>query len=100
RAARAPFVETLNNDTVVTENWVNGALRLFEDPSVGSVAPLVWLYQQNGLIDSAGDTYHVCGWARNRNHKRVLSNELLEVMEVFGASASAAFFRRDALVQA
>ncbi len=97
RAAQAPFVETLNNDAVVTAGWADAALALFADPRVGSVAPLVWLKDEDGLIDSAGDQYHVCGWAMNRGHRKPIDPDLCRVKEVFGASASAAFFRREAL---
>ena len=39
RAARAPFVETLNNDTVVTAGWLEGlvAWALHDWPKVGLV---------------------------------------------------------------
>jgi GT2 family glycosyltransferase len=99
RAAQAPIVETLNNDTMVTAGWADAALRLFADPKVGSVAPLVWLLREEGLIDSAGDSYQISGWAMNRGHRQPLNRSLLQVAEVFGASASAAFYRREALLR-
>src|SRR5262245_1597171 len=100
RAARAPVIETLNNDTVVMPHWAEYALELFDDPTVGSVAPLVWLMHAEGLIDSAGDEYHLSGWAMNRGHRMRPGPALLQVKEVFGACACAAFFRSEALVAA
>jgi GT2 family glycosyltransferase len=100
RAASAPVIETLNNDTVVTPGWADAALGLFADPTIGSVAPLVFLLRADGLVDSAGDEYQISGWAMNRGHRRRLDSTLLQVAEVFGASASAAFYRREALLRA
>lgn len=98
-AARAPVVQTLNNDTVVTPGWAEAALALFADPTVGSVAPLVWLLGLDGLVDSAGDQYRVWGCAVSRGHGQPLSPALTRVCEVLGASASAGFFRREALLR-
>ena len=100
RAARAPIVETLNNDALVTAGWADRVLDLFDDPTVGSVAPLVWMLNANGLVDSAGDQYHISGWAMSRAHFMPIHPELLEVREIFGACASAGFFRRAALERA
>src|SRR5262249_6418698 len=100
RAAKAPIIETLNNDTVVTSGWADAAMSLFADPTVGSVAPLVFLLREYGLVDSAGDEYQISGWAMNRGHRRRLDPSLLHVTEVFGASACAAFYRREALLRA
>jgi GT2 family glycosyltransferase len=96
--AQAPVIETLNNDTFVTKNWAEKALELFADPTVGSVAPQVWLMDRPGLLDSAGDKYNWCGHAINRGHGEALRPSLNKVAEVFGASASAAFYRREALI--
>lgn len=100
RAAKAPIIETLNNDTVVTHGWADAAMSLFADPTVGSVAPLVFLLREYGLVDSAGDEYQISGWAMNRGHRARLDPSLLHVAEVFGASACAAFYRREALLRA
>jgi GT2 family glycosyltransferase len=97
RAARAPIIQTLNNDTVVMENWAESALELFADPSVGSVAPQIWLMRDRETLDSAGDIYHLCGYTSNRGHGQELRADFYRVAEVFGASASAAFYRREAL---
>jgi GT2 family glycosyltransferase len=51
------------------------------------------------LVDSAGDGYYLGGVARKRGHRQPLDAYLLRSCEVFGASASGAFFRRSAVVQ-
>jgi GT2 family glycosyltransferase len=100
RAARAPVIETLNNDTVVAPGWADHPLELFREPEVGSVAPLVWLARGEGLIDSAGDEYHISGWALNRAHFEPFTPELSTPREVFGTCASAGFYRREAVLRA
>lgn len=96
--ARGAIVETLNNDAFVTAGWADAAMKLFNDPTVGSVAPRVWLLSKDGVLDSAGLVYHICGYARNRGAKWHCRGVLQQRREIFGATASAAFYRRDALL--
>jgi GT2 family glycosyltransferase len=98
--ARGEVVELLNNDTEVCPHWVEAALTHFADPSVGSVAPLVLFLDRPDVIDSAGQEYHICGWARNRGYGQTLRAEYLVPREVFGASGSSGFYRRQALGRA
>lgn len=108
-AATAPVVELLNDDTEVTPGWADAALRWFADPTVGSVAPLVLQNDPvrraigQSLIDSAGDEYDYGGFARKRGHGQVWDAGSLPPVfsapgPVWGASASSAFYSRDALL--
>ncbi len=100
RAARAPIVETLNNDTIVIRGWAEAALRLFADRQVAAVAPRVWALTEDGHLDSAGLVYGLSGYARNRGcRRRGVGSRYEQRREVFGATASAAFYRRDALLE-
>lgn len=110
-AVRAPVIELLNDDTEVIAGWAEAALARFADPGIIAVAPLVlrWREQQvdagprldgSEIIDSAGDDYDWGGFARKRCHGERFSEAHVERCEVFGASASSAFYRRDALVRA
>ena len=97
-AARGRFIQLLNNDTEVTAGWIESALALFRDPSVGSVAPLVRVRSQPDRLDSAGDSYSLIGWPTKRGHgqpARLFAGGPVE--EVFGASGSSAFYRAEAL---
>jgi GT2 family glycosyltransferase len=96
-ASRGTVVELLNDDTEVQPGWADAALRGFADPAVGAVAPLVLLWPDGQLIDSAGDRYYLGGVAGKRGHGERLSDRLLQPCAVFGASAAAGFFRRAAL---
>src|SRR5262245_53663120 len=105
-ATSAPFVQLLHDDTQVTAGWAEAALSRVHDASVVAVAPLVWQSREGGRqwegegtdilrIDSAGDDYDIGGFARNRGRGRTLSSATLPGSEVFGASASSAFYRRE-----
>jgi O-antigen biosynthesis protein len=97
-AARGRFIQLLNNDTEVTEGWIEAGLEPFSDPTVGSVAPLVLVRSDPGRVDSAGDSYALTGWPTKRGHGQ--PTELFAARspeEVFGASGSSAFYRTAAL---
>jgi GT2 family glycosyltransferase len=102
RAANAEVVELLNDDTEVSFGWADAALTHFGDASVGAVAPLV-LYgpptNDTPCVDSAGDRYSVGGIAGKRGHGQPLGPEFLQGGEVFGASASSAFYRRELVLR-
>ncbi len=101
-AARQPIVELLNDDTEVCPHWADAALAAFANPSIGAVAPLVLRWPGGELadacVDSAGDRYHLGGYAGKVGHGEVLSPHHLRPGFVFGASASSAFYRRDVLL--
>ena len=117
RAATCPIVELLNDDTEVQAAWAEAALIWFNDPSVAAVAPLVFRGSAEteppcsgrlapqvagerppSLIDSAGDRYYLGGVAGKRGSGQPLGPDFLRAHPVFGASASSAFYRRDAVL--
>jgi GT2 family glycosyltransferase len=100
RATRGSVIELLNDDTVVTSNWARYALAAFSDTSVAAVAPLVLMAPSQtpeDRIDSAGDRYFLWGVAAKRGHGQAVQPAHLKTCRVFGASASCAFYRREAL---
>jgi GT2 family glycosyltransferase len=100
-AARHPIVELLNDDTEVSAGWAKAALAHFADERIAAVAPLVLRDTPGGgppLIDSAGDRYFLGGIAGKRGHGQPLGPHYLQGGEVFGVSASSAFYRRQALL--
>jgi GT2 family glycosyltransferase len=99
-AATGAVIELLNDDTQVTAGWADAALERFADPTVAAVAPLVLQGPRGDVvpaIDSAGDEYDPGGFARKRGHGEPLSARYRQPCEVFGASASSAFYRADVL---
>jgi GT2 family glycosyltransferase len=122
-AASAPVVELLNDDAEVTGGWAEAAMRWFVDERVAAVAPLVLQNDPSRrarglppLIDTAGDEYDCGGFARKRGRDQesgvggrgsegAVSSptpdpRLLTSGFVWGASACAAFYRRDAILRA
>ena len=83
---KAEIVELLNDDTEVTAGWAEPALARFADPTVGAVAPLVLRWPDGRRIDSAGDTYHLAGFAYKRGNGERLAVGALKPGCVFGAS--------------
>jgi GT2 family glycosyltransferase len=96
--ARAPIVQMLNNDTEVCAGWLTAGLEPFADPRTGSVAPLVLLRSDPAVVDSAGDVLTLYGRAYKRGRGQPAARGASRPAEVVpGASASAAFYRADAL---
>jgi GT2 family glycosyltransferase len=95
--AGGDVIELLNNDTEVCAGWVEPCLSWFQDPTIGSVAPLVLQMDRPEVIDSAGMDYHLCGWAYNRGLNRRMGPAYEGPCEVFGPSGAAGFYRRTAL---
>ncbi len=122
--ASAPVVELLNDDAEVTDGWANAALAWFADDRIAAVAPLVFqndpVRRARGLpplIDTAGDEYDPGGFAVKRGHGQEAGVRgqgsgvrpgapltpdpcFLIPGPIFGASAAAAFYRREALIAA
>lgn len=96
--ARGRFIQLLNNDAEVTPGWAEAGLAPFDDPRVGSVAPLVLMRADPTRVDSAGDGYALTGWPFKRGHNQSATRWARRPIEpVFGASASSAFYRATAL---
>src|SRR5690606_20333988 len=97
-AARGQFIQLLNNDAEVCDGWADAGLAPFDDPRVGSVAPLVLVRPDPVRVDTAGDSYAFFGWPTKRGHGQPARLwEHRPAGQVFGASASSAFYRAEAL---
>ncbi len=100
RQMNTDIIHVLNDDTIVTANWLEEIATTFQNPTVGAVAPLVYQLkdgQPSRTIDSAGDEYDCGGFARKRGHNRSISACDLWSTEVQAVSASSAFYRKSAL---
>lgn len=95
-AARGEFIQLLNNDAEVCAGWYESGLKPFDDPTVGSVAPLVLVRSDPSRVDSAGDQYSFVGWPSKRGHGEPVAN-WTKGGPVFGASGSSAIYRAAAI---
>lgn len=104
RAATAPTIELLNDDTEVTPGWADVPLVRFEDPRLVAIAPLVLQLDPNRtgepLVDSTGDEYDSGGFAHKRGHGMIFNAQHPVFGTsgwVWGVSATAGFYSRSAL---
>ncbi len=102
RLTRAPIIELLNDDTIVTAGWADAALAAFDEQHIGAVAPLVLAGipgTSDPRIDSAGDGYDSGGFAFKLGHGERPDGDLLRPRDVPAASGSSVFLRRTALAR-
>ena len=94
-ATQGELVALVNNDAAPDPDWLEQALRPFDDPRVGSVATRLVRADGPEILDSAGDGYTVVGHAfKGREGERDPREE--RPREVFSACAAAAVLRRAA----
>jgi GT2 family glycosyltransferase len=100
RAAGGEFLVTLNNDTVPQPGWLATLLAVARsDPRVGSVASRMVFAHRPDLIQSAGISLDRAGIAWDRLTGRPVEEGESVPVEVFGASAGAALYRRAMLTE-
>ncbi len=95
RATRSEFVATLNNDTEADPRWLEELVRVAErEPQVGMCASKMLFADQPDVINSAGIAIDRAGIAWDWRGGERDNPEEQEPMEVFGACAGAALYRR------
>lgn len=98
RQSSSPYVALLNNDTEADPNWLENCLQTLEHRlDIGYVACQMLDFYCRGRLDSAGDTMTRTGLPLKRGMDQPARGEFLVSREVMGASAGAAFFRREVL---
>lgn len=98
--AKGEWIATLNNDTIVHGRWLESLVNSAKDqsPEVGMLASLIVYWDRPGIVDAAGFCVDRAGFAWNRGHG-LPAEQFSQPCEVFGAPASAAFYRREMLEQ-
>ncbi|GAB4237153.1 MAG: glycosyltransferase family 2 protein [Acidobacteriota bacterium] len=92
---RTAYVALLNNDTVADREWVAAGLdALHSCPEYGFFASRMLMLQDPSRLDSAGDVYGPTGLPLKRGNGEP-ADRYREREEVLGASAGAAFYRRE-----
>jgi GT2 family glycosyltransferase len=93
RESRAPFLATLNDDTVASSGWLDALLAAAESrPDAGMIASQVRL-AGDGRLDSAGMLVSGDGSSKQRGHLEP-PGRFADPAEVLCPSASAALYRR------
>lgn len=97
RASRGEFIATLNNDTEADRLWLKELVRaMISSPRIGLCASKMLLYDRPKIIDSAGVDMNLAAIAWDRKGGTP-DREGSEPVEVFGACAGAALYRRQML---
>lgn len=100
-AIKMPFLRyviTLNNDTRVDPRYLEEMVACAErHPDAASVQPKVVNFFDKGVIDSVGILIWSDMSAINRGQKEKDAGQYDKEEEIFGASASAALYRKDCL---
>jgi hypothetical protein len=98
RATDSEFVVTLNNDTEVSPDWLDELVRAADTgPRVGACASRMLFAHRPTMINSAGIALDRAGIAWDWRGGELDDPQEREPVEVFGACAGAALYRRSML---
>jgi GT2 family glycosyltransferase len=97
RQACTDYVALLNNDAEADPRWIEELVNALDrHPEISFCASKMVLHKNPGLADSCGDSYSVDGTPGKIGHLDPAAKHS-EPMEVFGACAGAAMYRRSML---
>ena len=98
RAHDCTWVALVNPDAVPASDWLERLLAAAQrNPDFAFFASRLVSAGDAGVLDGAGDAYHVSGFAWRRGHGRRADET--ETREVFSACAAAALYRRGAFLE-
>jgi GT2 family glycosyltransferase len=101
RVEDCDWIALLNPDAFPEPTWLEELVRAErEHPEYAFFGSRLVDHGTPTLLDGTGDQYHVSGWAWQRDHgrPRVEVDETV-AQEIFGPSAAAALYRRDAFLE-
>ena len=94
------YICTLNNDTVVTENWIEDILLTLDlDPSLGSAGGKLMIYGQANILNSTGIIPMPQGAGIDRGRFTPDDGRFDDETDVFGITAGYCVYRSEALKQ-
>lgn len=95
KLAKGEYVLLLNNDTELCDNFLEELLKVIEkDAFIFGVSSKMIQYQDQTLIDDAGDEYTVVGWGYKRGDGNSV-RDFVKEERVFSACAGAALYRKE-----
>ena len=96
---QSKYVVLLNPDAFPDPDWLE---RLVDEadrnPDYASFASRQMIYEQDSMMDGAGDVYHISGLMWRSGYKKQISEKFMIRREVFSPCAGAALYRRDAFL--
>ncbi|MEK3663768.1 glycosyltransferase family 2 protein [Paenibacillus sp. FSL F4-0236] len=94
--SKGKYVALLNNDTLLTETWLENLLTCIEsNENAFSCSSKMLQFHANNLIDNAGDALTLFGWAYQEGHGSNISR-YQNNRHIFTSCAGAAIYRREA----
>ncbi len=95
--AKEPYIFLLNNDTTIEKDCIKNLYESMEkNPKVFAAGALMLSMDKPELIDNAGDSYNLLGYARSsKNGKSRFNIQVDNNKDVFTACAGAAMYRKD-----
>jgi GT2 family glycosyltransferase len=101
RVARGEWIAVLNNDTEISEGWLEECLAALErHPDVSFLACRILDFTDRRLLYSAGDCFLRAGVGYRRGQDQVDAPAYQRETEIFSASGCAALYRKSALEEA
>jgi len=98
QASSGQYIALLNNDARAHPRWLEALTTTLDArPEVGFCTSKILLYDQPGVIDSAGDLFYTCGVGEKRGRSETDRGQFAQLQPVFGACAAAALYRRSML---
>lgn len=92
------YVLTLNNDTKMDKDCISYLVKAIEEnPKIASVTPKIKYFDNDQMIDSIGMLVSRDGGGISRGYKEEDNGQYDAPVEIFGASACSALYRREAL---
>ena len=95
KASETPYVLLLNNDTIAKPGFVQNLYNAIKkNNKCFSVSASMRTWDDENIIDSAGDIYCALGWSRARGRGKSAAG-FSKSCKVFSACAGAAIYRKD-----
>ena len=95
KASETPYVILLNNDTIAKPGFVQSLYNSIKnDNKCFSVSASMRTWDDESIMDSAGDIYCALGWSRARGRGKS-ANGFSRSVKVFSSCAGAAIYRKE-----
>lgn len=100
RISKGEYIALLNNDTETDPNWLYELKKALDThQEVGLCASKLLFWDRRNVINSAGDSVSVSGYASNIGFNQLDCERYNQERKIFGACAAAAIYRKEMLNQ-